>query len=301
MTLPGDPQLSPELLTRWIEYGAFTGVMRLQSGGINIGAPEKPLVTDPEIAPVWKRYARLRTMLYPYIAGSQDAYASSGLPLMRHLALAHPRDAKAISADDEYLFGSDLLVAPVTSPGAKSRKVYLPRGQWLELSRTWKLADTGALGLRAATPLVGGRTVIARAPLGTIPLFLRVGSVVPMLPKSVDTLSDYGDDIVHLTDRAGRRTLLAAPVLGESDGTLGPAEALTSRVTRGAWTLRLDASQARRYDVRATLAGLGAGWKPCGIEADGHRVPFEYRAHRRVLRFAADVAADGEVVVTACR
>ena len=115
MTLPGDPQLTPELLTRWIEYGAFTGVMRLQSGGIAIVAPDKPQVTDPGVAPVWKRYTRLRTMLYPYIAGSQDAYQTSGMPLMRHLALVHPEDPKAVRHDDEYLFGSDLLVAPVTT------------------------------------------------------------------------------------------------------------------------------------------------------------------------------------------
>lgn len=301
MTLPLDPFLTPELLTRWIEYGAFTGVMRLQSGGIRFDGPEKPLVTDPAIAPTWTRYTRLRTMLYPYIAGSQDAYATSGMPLMRHLALVHPDDAQAVKADGEYLFGSDLLVAPVTKKGARSRKVYLPRGQWLELSRTWNLAETGEFGLRAATPIRGGRTVTASAPLGTIPLFLRVGSVVPMLPTSVDTLSEYGDDIVNLSDRAGRRTLLAAPALGTSTGTLGPDETLESEVTADAWTLRLDASRDRRYGVRATLAGLGATWRPCTVTADGVDVPFTYGSDRQVLRFRAGVDAAGEVVVTACR
>ena len=122
-----------------------------------------------------------------------------------------------------------------------------------------------------------------------------------MVPKSVDTLSEYGDDVVHLSDRADRRILLAAPVVGTSNGTLGPDESLTSAATRGAWTLQLDASQARSYDVRATLAGLGKDWKPCKVVADGARVPFKYRAGRQVLRFAADVAADGVVRVTACR
>ena len=301
MTLPLDPLLTSELLNRWIEYGAFTGVMRLQSGGIQIGVPgDKPLVTDPEVAPVWKTYTRLRTMLYPYVAGSQDAYEQDGMPLMRHLALVDPNDSKAVRTDDEYLFGDDLLVAPVTSPNTVSRKVYLPRGHWIELARAWKLRADGRFSLQDADVVPGHRTVNALAPLGTIPLFLRAGAVVPMLPKSVDTLSDYGDGTVRLADRAARRTLLAAPRAGLSHGTLGPGESLTSKVTDGAWTLGLSASRARTYDVRATLSGIGRTWMPCRVVADGHRVPFDYFPDRRVLRFAAGVAADGVVRVTAC-
>ncbi|ABL80477.1 glycoside hydrolase, family 31 [Nocardioides sp. JS614] len=301
-TLPGDPTLTPELLARWIEYGAFTGVMRLQSGGISIGVSgERPMVTDPTVAPVWKRYTRLRTMLYPYIAGSQDAYLQRGLPLMRHLALVHPADGQAVRADDEYLFGRDLLVAPVTSPGASTRPVYLPRGHWIELARAWRLRDDGRFGLRHADVVRGHRTVTARAPLGTIPLFLRAGAVVPLLPRGVDTLSDYGDGIVRLADRAARRTLLAAPRSGTWRGALGPGETLRSEVTRGSWTLRLDAADARTYAVRATLAGLDPAWRPCEVRADGARVRFEYAPGRQVLRFSAGPAAGGEVRVSACR
>ena len=301
-TLFTDPALSPELLARWIEYGAFTGVMRLQSGGIAIGASgERAQVTDPAVAPVWKRYTRLRTMLYPYVAGSQDAYLSRGLPLMRHLALRHPDDRRAVASDDEYLFGRDLLVAPVTTQGAEARQVYLPGGRWVELARAWRLRDSGRFGLRRADVLRGHRTVTARAPLGTIPLFLRAGAVVSMLPRSVDTLSDYGDGVVRLADRAGRRTLLAAPRAGTWRGTLGPDETLRSEVTRGSWTLRFTAGDTRTYAVRATLAGLARGWRPCGVEADRHRVRFQYAPSRRVLRFTSSVAADGEVRVTACR
>ena len=301
-TLFTDPVLSPELLARWIEFGAFTGVMRLQSGGIAIGASgERTQVTDPAVAPVWKRHTRLRTMLYPYVAGSQDAYLHRGLPLMRHLALAYPGDRRAVSTDDEYLFGRDLLVAPVTTQGADSRQVYLPGGQWVELARAWRLRDTGRFGLRHADLTRGKRTVTAQAPLGTIPLFLRAGAVVPLLPRSVDTLSEYGDGIVRLADRTARRTLLAAPRAGAWRGTLGPEETLRSRVTHGSWSLRFSASRARTYDVRATLAGLDPAWEPCRVESDGRRVGFAYGASRRVLRFTTAVAPGGEVRVTACR
>ena len=298
--LPGDPTPSTELLNRWIEYGAFTGVMRLQSGGIHPGT-ETPGVTDPDVAPVWKRYTRLRTMLYPYVAGSQDAYQAHGLPLMRHLALVTPGDSRAVGTDDEYLFGDDLLVAPVTRKGATSRSVYLPRGQWLELARGWRLAGDGTASLTGAPLVAGHRTVTARAPERTIPLFLRAGAVVPMLPTSVDTLSDYGDDVVHLGDRADRRTLLAVPVAGSTRGTLGVGESLTSQVTRRSWSLQVDATVPRTYDVQAALTGLDRSWRPCRVEADGQQVDFTYDRADRVLRFSADLAAAGRVSVVACR
>ena len=300
MTLPGDPLQTRELLVRWIEYGAFTGVMRLQAGGIQFGVSgTRPYVTDPDVAPIWKKYVVLRTMLYPYVAGSQDAYRATGLPLMRHLALVHPGDPRAVRSDDEYLFGSDLLVAPVVDPAAKRRSVYLPRGRWFELARTWDLAPDGSFRMGRAEAIRGGRTVTATAPLATIPLYLRAGAVVPMLPRSVQTLSDYGDDVVHLDDRAGRRTLLAAPAAGGSRGTLGPGETLTSRVDGRTWTLRLDATRPRTYDLRATLAGLGRSWTPCRVEVDGERVPFAYHDARRYLRVTAPVV-DGEIRVRAC-
>ncbi|WP_395657142.1 TIM-barrel domain-containing protein [Nocardioides sp.] len=299
-SLPGDGEPTAELLNRWIEYGAFTGVMRTEADGIHPGV-DIPLVTDPDVAPVWKRYSRLRTMLYPYVAGSQDAYQAQGLPLMRHLALVDPTDPTAVATDDEYLFGSDLLVAPVTRPDVTSRDVYLPRGRWIELARAWRLAGDGTVTLGRAEVRQGRRTVTAKAPLRTIPLFLRGGAVVPMLPTSVDTLSDYGDGVVHVGDVADERSLLAAPTLGDRRGTLGAGESLTSAVTGRSWTLTLDADQARTYDVQATLAGLDPAWKPCSVEADGVQVPFRYDRGDRVLRFSAGAAADGRIRVLACR
>lgn len=302
MTLPGDPQLTPELLKRWIEYGAFTGVMRLQSGGILYGVPPKPQVTDPGVAPVWQRYTRLRTMLYPYVAGSQDEYQRTGLPLMRHLALTHPRDPRAVGTDDQYLFGRDLLVAPVTRPGASSRKVYLPAGRWIELARAWRLADDGRFTLRRAATAGGKRTVTAKAPVGTIPLFLRAGAVLPLLPRTVDTLSEYADgtDLAGLDDHAGRRTLLAAPRAGEWSGPLGAGESMISRVAGRTWTLTVDAAEPRTYAVRATLTGLDPSWRPCRVEADDMSVRVTYGAGRGVLLFDVELPADGEVKVRFC-
>ncbi|WP_395693139.1 TIM-barrel domain-containing protein [Nocardioides sp.] len=299
-SLPGDGEPTSELLNRWIEYGAFTGVMRTEADGIH-PFTDIPQVTDADVAPTWKRYARLRTMLYPYVAGSQDAYQADGMPLMRHLALVAPHDPQAVRTDSEYLFGSDLLVAPVVRPGQVARKVYLPAGDWIELARAWTVTGDGRITLHRAEVLPGRRTVTAAAPLSTIPLFLRAGAVLPLLPRSVDTLSDYGDEVVHVGDREGQRGLVAAPAPGVHQGTLGTGESLTSQVTSRAWTVSLDAVQARRYAVQATLAGLPESWAPCAVEADGHRTDFRYDRARRVLRFTADVGAQGAVRVLACR
>ena len=77
--------------------------------------------STPTCCGVWRRYAKLRTQLYPYLAAADATYQRSGLPIMRHLALAYPRDARATARDDEFLFGPDLLVAPVLEPGATQR------------------------------------------------------------------------------------------------------------------------------------------------------------------------------------
>ncbi|MEA2467212.1 MAG: hypothetical protein QOJ57_1338, partial [Thermoleophilaceae bacterium] len=122
------PQLTPELLARWIELGAVSGVMRTQANGFTIGdRGRRAQITDPDVLPIWRRYAKLRTQLLPYLASAGREYRRSGMPIMRHLSLVYP---KAPAHDDEFMFGPDLLAAPVVSPGATSRSVYLPSGRW---------------------------------------------------------------------------------------------------------------------------------------------------------------------------
>ena len=103
------------------------------------GARPRPQVDDDAQLPNWRRWAKLRTQLYPYIAAALAEYQRSGLPLMRHLVLVAPDDAEAVGRDDEFLFGPDLLAAPVLDPGARSRDVYLPDGAWVDLWRAGRV------------------------------------------------------------------------------------------------------------------------------------------------------------------
>jgi alpha-glucosidase (family GH31 glycosyl hydrolase) len=297
----GTEQLTAELLARWIEFGAFSPVMRLQAGGVSLVDVERPTVFDREVLPVWRRYTQLRTRLYPYIAGSQDAYAESGLPLMRHLALVTPDDPRALGTRDEHLFGADLLVAPVTEPGAAGRDVYLPDGaRWIEWWLSVDMTDAGAIELGRTVRRPGADDVSVDAPVGEIPLFVRSGAVIPLLPADVETLADYGDDdVVRLADRADQRTLLAFPD-GDWTGPLGPGETMSADETSNGWALTLDATVARTYTIEASLSGLGIGFVPCAVTADGAAVDFSFDQSTRVLSATVDVAATGTVRITGC-
>lgn len=139
-----------EVYLRWIEFGAFSPLMRFHGT-----EPREPWYSSDAAVGVYKKYAWLRENLLPYIYGSaQDAHAT-GNPLMRPLV--------SIAAD-EYMFGDDLLVAPVHTPG-EHRTMSLPPGDWTNFL-------TGA-------PVKTGTTDIS-VPVDDIPVFLRAGAMIPI-------------------------------------------------------------------------------------------------------------------------
>lgn len=298
-TFHGEPP-STELLNRWIELGAVSGVMRLQSGGINLSIHRRPSINDDEVAPVWERYSRLRTRLYPYLAGSQDEYESTGMPLMRHLALVAPDDTTATGLDDEFMLGADVLAAPVVTEGATTREAYLTEGRWVDLWRTVEMAEDGTFEITDAPDLLAGRQrTSVPAPVGQIPLFVRSGAVLPLVDEDVETLAEYGDDdVVNLSDREDQRTLLAFPSAGEWAGTLGDDETMTSTVTDDSWTLEVAAGSDRTYEVQASLVGIDADRAPTAVTADGAEIDFTYDADTRSLTTRAPLAEDGTLVVS---
>lgn len=173
----GDPD-SPayrEVLIRWFQYGAFCPLFRLHGfrgpeqklEPAMTGLPNEVWSYGTEAYPILASYLHLRQRLRPYLHQQMAAAAEHGLPPMRPLLVEFPDDATAWTVDDAFLLGPDLLVAPVTEAGARSREVYLPSGA------AWTDAWTGA-------EHPGGRTVTVAAPLERIPLFLRDGAVLPI-------------------------------------------------------------------------------------------------------------------------
>jgi alpha-D-xyloside xylohydrolase len=176
---PGDPEYR-ELIVRWFQYGAFCPLFRLHG----FREPRMPFGVDQTGGPneAWSfgeaAYARitdvlfLRERLRPYIMGLMRTAHADGLPPMRPLFVDFPGDPAAWEVDDAFMFGPDLLVAPVAHYGAREREVYLPAGA------AWADAWTGE-GVPAGT------VVSAAAPLERIPLFLRDGASLPIRPPSL--------------------------------------------------------------------------------------------------------------------
>jgi alpha-glucosidase (family GH31 glycosyl hydrolase) len=257
-------RLDRELLHRWIQLGAVSAVMRTKRSGIALPAYERPQVFDPASLPVWRRWAKLHTRLLPYLQAADAAHRATGLPIMRHGLLTHPGDRRARRAHDQYLFGPDLLAAPVLEPGAVRRRLYLPRGRWVDLWRSARyVGRTGGLELGRARMLRGRRAATLPAPADELPLLARAGAVIPLLSPDVDTLAPYrGAGVVRLADRLDRLHLLAFP-RGRSGARMGAGrERLRSVEGRRAWTLAIRGTRARRYLVQASLRTLRRPFAP---------------------------------------
>lgn len=239
-------------------------------------------------------YTKLRTALYPYIVAAAAEYQSTGLPIMRHLALEAPDDPQATARDDELLFGPALLAAPVLAPGQRARDVYLPAGSWIDLWRAVHYQEaTGELVVDAPTVTTGATTLTVPAPLEELPLFVRAGSVLPLLPSDVDTLASYvptDETIVTLAARADQLRLLAFP-RGRSRARFYQRDVVRSSERAGGWDLVIRGTQPRRYQLDASLATLKQPFAPCAVEWNGVALPedaWSYAATRTVLHAEVD-------------
>lgn len=215
------------------------------------------------------KFAKLHTQLYPYILAADKAYRTTGVPLMRHLALAFPGQPTGGQADSEFLFGPSILAAPVVRAGATSRRVRLPEGHWIDGTRALSYDQRdGAFHARAGGILRGGRTITARADVDTLPLYVRAGAVLPWLDADIDTLADTGATpagVVRLKDRADRLRLLAFPAAGTTDTTIYDSERVRSKVVDGTWTLTVAGRRARTYEIEAPLAGVAGAHGACRV------------------------------------
>jgi alpha-D-xyloside xylohydrolase len=159
-----------ELLVRWFQFGVFSPVCRLHGvrepregrGADATGAPNEPWSFGPEVEAILTDWLAIRERLRPYVMDTMREAHETGLPVLRPLFLGFPGDPVGWEIGDQYLFGPDVLVAPVTELGARERRVYLPAGAG------WTDAWTG-------DRLDGGQWVDAPAPLERMPVYIRDG------------------------------------------------------------------------------------------------------------------------------
>ncbi len=165
------------LYERWLQFSAFTPILRTHHAGGEAVPFRYPGIAVDGMA----HYIRLRYRLIPCIYSLYYENWLEGTPIMRPLFWHFPADKKAHTVIDEYLFGRDLLVAPVLAEKADRREVYFPAGRWFDL-------DYGYM-------YEGPSTAEVFAPQNRIPVFAREGAIIPM---ARDALSTRDLDLMHL-------------------------------------------------------------------------------------------------------
>jgi alpha-glucosidase (family GH31 glycosyl hydrolase) len=175
-----------ELHVRWFQFATFCPSFRAHgrhwhlrlpwgwNGGdggpkeTNGFTPATEELNNPRVEPILKKYLELRYRLLPYIYTAARETADTGLPMIRAMWLHHPDDGTAVARGDQFLWGRDLLVAPVVEKGATTRRVYLPKGQWFDF---W-----------TSERVEGGRDIDRAVDLETTPLYVRGGAIIPLGP-----------------------------------------------------------------------------------------------------------------------
>jgi len=155
---------SGELFARWLQLGVFTPLMRAHS--VINEKNKEPWEYGAEFTEINRETINLRYQLLPYIYNVMYQASVTGSPAMRPLIFEYPEESDFIWTDNEFMFGNDLLIAPVLSPGATTRQVRLPHGEWFNY---W-----------TNTRYEGGRPITVDAPVDRIPIFVKAGAIIPM-------------------------------------------------------------------------------------------------------------------------
>lgn len=159
---------------RWTQFGVFSSHMRYH------GTNKREPWFYPAIAPMVKKWWKLRYKLLPYIYEQSKKATHSGYAVLRALIFEHPADKMCWHIDDEYYFGDDFLVAPVMN-SEDCRDVYLPEGEWVNFF-------TGE-HFRGGQWLNG-----VKVPLDEMPVYVREGAVIPVYPEDVDCTDEMDLD-----------------------------------------------------------------------------------------------------------
>ena len=175
--------IDPEMYTRWLQYGGFSPVMRThssKSGGLN----KEPWVFTEEYTNVIRQAVRQRYVMAPYIYTMARKGYDEGLALCRPMYYDYPECQEAYDFRSQYMFGDDMLIAPVTKPmvdGFAEVDVWLPEGEWFEL-------HTGTL-------LEGGKVVKRHFALDEYGVYVKAGAVLPFYGHEVNNLEGNDEDI----------------------------------------------------------------------------------------------------------
>lgn len=216
----------PELFVRWFEWGAFQPIMRAHGERNH----NEVWSYGKQAEPILAKYLRLRYQLLPYTYSLAYQSYQTGAPYMRALFMDFPNDPNVTDIPDEYMFGPAFLVAPVSEQGATHRKVYLPAGSdWYNYWTNERIK--------------GGQTIVADAPIDTLPLFVRAGSIIPLGSPVLSTQQPQTITSVRVYPGAD-----ASFTLFSDDGKTYSYEKGVSSITKLSWN---DSTHRFKHDGTA--------------------------------------------------
>jgi alpha-glucosidase len=267
-----------ELYQRWFEFTCFAPIARAHKAG-----PSEPYEFGPAVEATAKHYLQLRYRLMPYLYTAMHTAATTGLPIDRALVLADQNDAGSQTARNEFLFGPDILVAPVIEPGATACSVYFPPGQWI--------------GLEDGFAYPGGQTTVVAAPRDKLPLFVRAGAILPEAPPMTDTEQKPWDPLTLEVwpDRAAAATLYQDDE-HSADYARGQFTTTTIRCTQaasGQLTLSIAPSNAL-FGPQTWNARLHLTRVPAGVMLDGRALaaPADWSWDEAAATLSARIAGE---------
>ena len=180
----GVDHIDPELYVRWMQFGAFSPILRSHSTKI-AGLTKEPWVFSNEVSDILRSIIRQRYNMVPYIYTMARKAYETGLSLCRPMYYDYPDMQEAYDYRNQYMFGDDVMVAPATSPmkdGYTEVKVWLPKGQWYEFA--------------SGKTLQGGQVLTRYFALDEYPIYIKAGAVLPMYNDKVMNLNGKDETIV---------------------------------------------------------------------------------------------------------
>ncbi len=186
---------SAELYKRSVALGAFTPIMQIHSEKANPAVSEERTPwnaaarngNDTSIIDAFKKFTNLRMNLLPYIYSEASATSSTGVPFMRAMSLEYPDDNQTYGLQYQYMFGSNLLVAPIVEGGTQHKDVYLPEGEWIDFF------------YGAQRP--GKQTISYYADEDSIPVFAKAGAIIPLnLNEDYELTGTIGNQLDQYTN-----------------------------------------------------------------------------------------------------
>ena len=226
-----------ELYVRWMQFGVFNPLSRAHHEG---GNAVEPWVFGTGAENITRTAIELKYKLFPYIYTYAREAHDTGMPLMRALFLEYPNDSETFDLNGQFLFGRELLVAPVIEKGAVTKKVYLPEGEWINYND-------------GKTVYKGKQWLTVDAPLDAIPLFVKKGAIIPSMPvmQYIHEKPNYPVSFDVYPDKIGKESSF---VLYEDDGESRDYEKdvfcktkITAKANSSGFAIHINAREDKGY------------------------------------------------------